>query len=184
MILSILICTLPQRRSMLERLIERLNNTSVDVEIIMNQDVDITTGAKRNILLNNAKGDYICFIDDDDLVSKDYIKNIIDCVSRYKPDVIGLNGIITTNGLNPKPFLHSMRYSSWYEEDGIYYRYPNHLNPVKRSIALQIMFPDITMAEDKDYSARLYKYLIDNAYSEIYIEPVMYHYLFISNKKV
>jgi len=183
-ILSILICTLPKRAKMLEDLINSLNDSvKYNVEILYDNTVNITTGEKRNNLIHKAKGKYISFIDDDDKVSKNYIKRITEIAISIKPDVIGLTGIMTTNGSTPKKFKHSLQYDGWYEKNEIFYRYPNHLNPIKKDIALKILYPEKTIAEDRDYSHRLYKYLKENNCTEFYIddEP-MYYYLYTTKK--
>ena len=59
-----------------------------------------------------------------------------------------------------------------------YFRNPNHLNPVKRELALNTKFPKLDRFEDKDYSARLLKLLN----TEEYIEEPIYHYLFRKDK--
>jgi len=41
----------------------------------------MTIGAKRNQLLHRAKGDYVAFVDDDDLVSSDYVNKVLSAVS-------------------------------------------------------------------------------------------------------
>jgi glycosyltransferase involved in cell wall biosynthesis len=45
-----------------------------------------TVGAKRNALLNAACGDYVSFIDDDDMVAGDYVVRVLDALRRH-PDV-------------------------------------------------------------------------------------------------
>jgi glycosyltransferase involved in cell wall biosynthesis len=56
-------------------------NASAIVEVITEVDnKQITTGAKRNNLLNKAQGKYICFIDDDDHISNDYLRLILEAI--------------------------------------------------------------------------------------------------------
>ena len=63
----------------------------------------VSTGSKRNALIEKAIGKYIVFIDDDDIISADYMYNIM-MASAYNPDVITFNGIMTTDGANETPF--------------------------------------------------------------------------------
>ena len=173
--LSILICTIPSRKPMLERLLKVLTPNK-DTEIIINDNPG-SIGAKRNSLLRYAIGEYITFIDDDDLVTEDYISKILNAIT-HKPDCCSLHGIITTNGANPRPFIHSLKYKSWFEKDNVYYRYPNHLNCVKRSLALATMFPEIDHGEDANYSDRLQSLL----HTEVEIKDTIYHYLYRDKK--
>lgn len=177
--LSILICSLKSREIFYNRLIgilEKQKNNNV--EIISSIDNGVKSiGAKRNELLNKASGDYVAFIDDDDTVHNDYIKLILEAI-KNNPDCVGIEGIMTTNGRNPEKFIHSLKYDSWFKKNGIYYRNPNHLNPVKREIALSVMFPEINHGEDKDYSERLFEHLK----TEEYINIPIYNYLFVTNK--
>ncbi|MBS1586680.1 MAG: glycosyltransferase family 2 protein [Bacteroidetes bacterium] len=81
MILSILICTLPQRAAMFEELHNMLQKQieGKPVEILLNGEGG-TTGAKRNTLLQQAKGEFIAFIDDDDMVHEKYMDLVLNCI--------------------------------------------------------------------------------------------------------
>lgn len=150
-----------------------------DVEILVEKDQgQLSIGAKRNKLLKRATANFLCFIDDDDLVSKNYVEKILDALSD-KPDCCGLEGIMTTNDQNPKKFIHSIRYNKWFEEDNVYYRTPNHLNPISRELALSVMFPETNHGEDRNFSDRIYPYLK----KENYIDDIIYYYLFTTQKQ-
>lgn len=161
MTLSLLIPTLTQRAPMLARLlnsIERqLNQYKAFnmVEVLVNEDEgQATIGGKRNTLLRKAKGEYCAFIDDDDRISPFYISLILRAL-QSEPDVCSLKGIISFDGRKKQIFLHSLKYTGWYEKHGVLYRNPNHLNCIKTSIARQIGFPEINHGEDKEYSDKL-----------------------------
>lgn len=175
MLLSILICSLENRKESLLNLLKLLEpQINDDVEILVNVDSgELTTGEKRNKLLEKSKGDYIVFIDDDDLVSKDYIEKILNAL-KSKPDCCSLEGEITFKKINiTKKFIHSLEYNSWFEKDNIYYRNPNHLNVVKRELALKVKFPHKKVGEDFEYSKNLLPFLK----TEIKIKGVIYYYL-------
>jgi glycosyltransferase involved in cell wall biosynthesis len=180
-LLSILIPTLPIRNKLLSVLYIKLNSQRIDgeVEILTNDDTTIQIGEKRNRMLKAARGKYICFVDDDDLVSDNYVSLIIEGL-RTDPDCCSLNGIITTDGRNPKLFKHSVEYKTLYEKDGIYYRPVNHLNAVRTSIAREIGFPDWKYSEDTNYAIRMEASGLLK--TEWKIEPVIYFYNYISDK--
>jgi len=174
--LSILICSLVSRAPLLERLKSILTPQLTDqVEVLYDIDNgEKIIGQKRNDLLERAQGDYICFIDDDDTVSNDYVSKILRAIET-NPDCCGIEGVMTTNGRNPRRFIHSLRYNSWYEKDGVYYRNPNHLNPIRREIAIQVRFILVNKGEDSDFS----KNILPLLKSEVYINSMIYNYLFI-----
>lgn len=175
MSLSILICTMPSRRDKLAILLGILQQQIIDsVEVLVcSDDKIISVGHKRNILVSLATKEYVAFIDDDDTVSNDYIKLVLEAISS-KPDCVGIEGIITVNGGNPKKFTHSLQHNEWKTENDVYYRPPNHLNPIKRSIAGSIKFPEINFGEDRVYSDAIKNIL----QSEVYIKKPIYHYLY------
>jgi glycosyltransferase involved in cell wall biosynthesis len=135
---------------------------------------------RRNELLQRAAGEYICFIDDDDRIADNYIELVMAGIAT-NPDCCSLNGIITTDGKNPKPFKHSIDYKEFFERDGVYYRCPNHLNTVKTELARQCPFPDWDRSEDSNYAFQLRdKGLLKVEYK---IEPVLYFYDYVSDKR-
>jgi hypothetical protein len=159
---SILICTLPERKESFDCLCKKLNKQIRDhklqnkVEILsfLDNRGEHTVGQKRNALLRKSAGKYTCFVDDDDDVNDDYIIMIYEKLLK-DPDCVSLTGIITANGRNPQLFIHSIRYTTWFEENKIYYRPPNHLNPIRRSIAIQFSFPEINRSEDFGWSMQI-----------------------------
>lgn len=173
--LSILICTLESRKTMLQRLMDVLNPQVSDaVEILTSSDNgEMPIGKKRNNLLESANGEYVAFVDDDDLVSKDYVNKIL-MATRTSPDCCGLQGIITFQGQSPRMFIHSLQYKEWFEKNNVYYRCPNHLNAVRKEIAMQVKFPESNHGEDRDFSTRLLPLLK----REEFINGVIYHYLY------
>lgn len=184
--LSILICTLPKRKVMFDALVSdlfnqmfKLDDYKNQVEICSASNATMTTGALRNDLLQMAKGEFVVFIDDDDEVDACYIKEILSVINKH-PDIdcIGINGWISSDGSNIKTWSISIRHGHWHETSQMYFRTPNHISPVRKSIALQAKFPDISYGEDMEYSKRIFPYCI----KEVCIEKPLYHYKWISSK--
>jgi glycosyltransferase involved in cell wall biosynthesis len=175
--LSILIATLPQRVIMFNGLLAELANQAkgFDTEILSDSGIG-TVGAKRQRLLQAAKGAYICYIDDDDWITPDYLREILNAL-QSEPDAVGFRGWITTNGKKPKDFSISMLHE-YTERHNMYFRFHNHLSPVRREIALSVGFKDMSYGEDHDYATRL-RPLIK---TEVYIDKKLYHYRYITKK--
>ena len=182
--LSILIPTLYERNDQLITLKSILygqiysGKFNEHVEVLTEADNrEITTGTKRNILLNRAKGDYIVFCDDDDKVHKQYVRLILKAIESG-PDAVGIRLIHYLNSSLYGNTCHSILYKEWKNIPGpegiwTFQRCPNHLNPVKREHALRARFPDKTIGEDRDYSYKLRKYLK----TEVMIEEPIYFYM-------
>lgn len=185
MILSILICSLTERMGKLGALlrtlddqIDNINGRPKKVEVLIEVDDGekkggLPTGSKRNKLVRKARGKYIVFIDDDDEIPGYYVSEILKA-AKSNPDCIGINGVITTDGVNEKKWYISKEYGRWYEKDNVYFRTPNHISPVKREIALKVPFPPVSSGEDSDYSTRILPLLK----SETIIQKPMYNYIF------
>src|SRR5688572_17950474 len=97
----ILICTLPERASKLKSL-----TYSLDKQLVEGVDYKIhdggrglPTGTKRNYLIEQTQSEYFSFIDDDDQVSDEYVKEIMKALES-SPDVVTFNGYLTTNGMH------------------------------------------------------------------------------------
>lgn len=172
----ILICTLPERANKLRRLTLELDRqkskfTGVDYKI-HDAGRAIPTGRKRNQLIEQSFSEYFSFIDDDDMVSKDYIEQIMLAIEK-SPDVITFNGWMTTNGANRQDF--TIRLGSKYEEkNGHYYRFPNHLCVFKREKVKHIKFPDLWQMEDYQWAKSIHDRGLLK--TEIHIDADLYHY--------
>jgi glycosyltransferase involved in cell wall biosynthesis len=136
-------------------------------------------GRKRNELVARANGKYLCFIDDDDRVSDNYIELLLEGIKK-DVDCCSLKGIITEDGENPLLFEHSIKYKIYktvtdsMEGDIRYERYPNHLNVVKKEHANRFPFPETNHGEDTDYATQMFKAGVLK--SEHYIDQVIYYY--------
>lgn len=152
------------------------------VEIVLDKS-NKSIGEKRNSLLERSLGEYVCFIDSDDWVSDKYVKLIMKAIEE-KPDCVSLKGVFTTDGENPELFEHSLKYSSWRTTNNPvkYERYPNHLNTIKREIAIQFKFPEKNFGEDHAWSTNVYKSGLLK--TEAYVDEILYHYKFNSKKAV
>jgi len=178
-ILSLLIPTLPQRRAMFERLTAELRSqiqaAQVEVEVLADNGIG-TVGAKRQRLLEKSQGKYVCFVDDDDWVTPEYVHSLLKACSEGK-DAVGFRGWMTTNGKKPEDFSIS-RVHEYTKRNGVYLRYNNHLTPVRREIALKVGFKDSSFGEDYDYATRLRPFIK----TETYIDKKLYHYRYITKK--
>lgn len=180
MILSILIPHLPARKLLLDKLLFELRSQisagRYEVEILVDPN-EGTVGAKRQRLLLESSGEYVCFVDDDDEVSNDYITCIVPHLGAV--DAIGLQGEITTDGRNMKIFSISKDHK-YEEKKSIYYRFNNHLSPTRREIALKIGYKDMGHGEDYDYASRLHESGLIK--TEYYIYKPIYFYRYKTRK--
>ena len=185
--LSILIPTIDKRSKMLVALMKELtgqifkaNCYPFEIEVLTNKE-DLTIGEKRNKLLEEAQGKYVCFVDDDDEVSKDYVNLLIEGINK-DVDCCSLKGIITFDNETPEIFEHSIKYKEYKTTDNdiMYERYPNHLNCIKSSIAKQFKFPAIDFGEDTLWATQIFNSGLIN--TEHYIDKVLYHYKYDTNK--
>lgn len=160
--------------------IERFMGEKVEI-IVVEDNKQITTGEKRNLLLSLAKGRYISFVDCDDWVSQNYVDLILKAITS-NVDTIGISGWITTNGADEIGWELSKDFEDRTisrNNHTFYERRTNHLSPVKKELALMAKFPNKSNAEDRDYSAALNKFLK----TEVKIPDLIYHYKFLTYGK-
>jgi glycosyltransferase involved in cell wall biosynthesis len=176
--LSILICTMPERSEMFRLLHAKISQQiekaqTKEVELLSNDQMDVSTGEKRNMLIDSSSGDFVCFVDDDDDVYDYYVEEILKTITENpQVDCIGINGVISFSGQNHKKWFVSKEFRGWYESADIYYRTPNHISPIRRTIAQLVGFPKIHHGEDFDFSQRALPHLKEEAI----IEKPIYHY--------
>ncbi len=194
--LSILILTIPERYDFMKRLSAvldpQLQKYKGQVECLTDDSRYKNVGRKRNDLKDRASGDYLQFIDDDDLIAPNYIT--LQMVGINKDvDCCSLKGIITEDGENPQIFEHSIKYGIYKTitdsapGEVRYERYPNHLNCIKAAIAKRFRFPeekhshgDANHGEDTHFAEQVH--LSGMIKTEHYIPEVLYYYQYRRNK--
>ena len=175
-VLSILICHLPEREVSYLALLDQLGiQTSGNVEVLVDDTPRgvLTIGEKRNNLLASSTGRYVAYIDDDDLIAGNYVRLILNA-AREDNDCIGMTGILRRKDKPDWQFRHSITVGRWCKDRNrhIYFRTPNHLNPIKADIAKSVGFVPISHGEDRDYSDRIRPLLK----TETFIEQAIYIY--------
>lgn len=178
-LLSVCVCTVIGREKQFDYIYNKLINQSdgMPVEVLFEKDnKEISVGAKRQKLLERAQGKFVCFVDDDDDVSGNYIAAIIYAI-KEKPgiDCIGFLQHATYDGKNPEINKLSLQYSQWGDNiDGFaHVRTPYHKTPILLSKVVQCGgFKDMRYSEDHDFSKRVYELLR----SEAFIEQELYYY--------
>lgn len=188
--LSILICSLHTRKIYLEHLLEILlpqigeftfqpgdvsRYTGEKVEILICTDnKELKVGAKRNKLVESAKGDYVSFIDDDDIVSGEYVPSILNA-SKFNSDVITFWAYRFHNGKRDRRVDYDLKYTQDKDLTNIYQRLPNHLSVWKRSLVLP--YKEINYGEDSEWALRMK----GKALTQRKIDKILYSYMFDIN---
>jgi len=178
-ILSIHICHLPER-------VDKYNQVTVNliaqaqawgnIEILVNSAPrgSITTGAKRNLMMGASHGRYSCAVDDDDDVTPHYCEAILRAIAAEQPDCVGIVGLLVCPGKETWSFRHSITCKDWSKDKArhIYFRPPNHLNPIKTELCRLCQFEDITIGEDRRFS----DIIKHHTKTEVFIEEPIYIY--------
>jgi glycosyltransferase involved in cell wall biosynthesis len=178
---SILIPTLANRTDLLGELLAVLlpqaeADGRVEIVALFNHG-DRPVGVLRQELLEAARGEYISFVDDDDMVEPDYVPAITAAMGT-RPDFIAFEHAYYVDGVRqPCRIVTGIGYDGWhdgYANDGwlLLVRDVTHINPVRRDVALRARFPGQRSGEDYAYIAQLRPLLR----SQVSIGRVMYHY--------
>ncbi len=175
--LSILVCTLLERGEQFTNLINTLNkqikkyNGEIEIIAYWNNGERYLADI-RQALVDEARGEYVCFIDDDDRVPDYYCDKIMEAI-KENPDMVGWRMQAYENGKKLKPTFHSLKYKTWTDDKNGYYRNASHLNPVKKEIAERVKFRHRgKYPEDQRWAKEIGRHLT----TEVFIEDVMYHY--------
>lgn len=171
-VLSILMPTIPERYEMFHKLKLKLEDqirktNSVHpvlggVEVIVDdskkfKEGGLDIGSKRQALLDRATGLYVCFLDDDESISPDYVESLLRlCYKR--PDVCTFSNISKLDN-----FWCVVKMSIKYNENqqafpGIVLRKPWHICPVLRVHAIKVKFPVSNYGEDWVWFEKVLEY--------------------------
>jgi glycosyltransferase involved in cell wall biosynthesis len=184
--LAILIPTLPEPES--QKYLQRLNAildpqiakyTGQVTKIIDERGRHIPTGTKRNDMIAYCDADYMAFCDCDDVISKHYVKRLMEGIDKGV-DVVTFCGFMLTNGAHKVDFIIKLG-ENYEERGGKYYRWPNHLCCFKRELVDKIKFPPIWNGEDYAWSRKIHDLGILK--TEHHITEQLYTYEFITNKQ-
>ena len=193
MILTICIPTLPDLRSR-----EHLQNLKKILTPQLNDDVElieddrpknIPTGTKRNDMYQRAIGQYVCSVDCDDEISSVYVSEILKYIKGFDghtpfPACVTFEGWMTTNGRDRVDWIIRLgeKYEARKDSDNVtrYYRFPNHLCPIKREIATRVKFGNVWQGEDYQFA----KYINDKGLlrTSNHIPLKLYHYKYMTKK--
>lgn len=138
---TIAIPSVPARRILRTRLLDVIDPQVAeydDIELLILEDNRMRDlGPKRQALIDIAQGEYISFIDDDDLVAEDYVNTIYPLLRNV--DCVGFTGQISIEGAPWKDVFYS-KDNGWEETSEGYLRPPQHLTPVKTELVKQIPY--------------------------------------------
>lgn len=179
---SILIPTIPGREAGLLNLTESIREKisricpALRYQLCINFDgKESSIGMKRQALLEEAKGKYLSFIDDDDEITDAYIEDLWAMIQG------GFDTMRLWGQMSQYRFVHSteMTLSSpmaTADEPPVFQRPPNHLNPMLADMAKLVPFKDAVHGEDLDWTLSLFrtKYLE----TEYRSDPSRTHYIY------
>lgn len=135
-------------------------------------------GAKRNTLLQAARGKFCAFIDDDDRIAPDYLKTILEHIDA-NPDaevmVFEQDAHIIENG-GKERFKHCLYSIAYDYVDAVDYwtGLPAHNMVWRTEVAQKHYFPDEQFGEDTDWVKRA----VQGVTKEVKIHKTLYFYDF------
>lgn len=154
--LSILTPSVPSRAAKLSALCDFIANLGGNVEhLVFLDNKRRTVGAKRQALLEMARGDYVAFVDDDDAISERYIAELLPrCESG--PDVVTFEQMATLDaGTGKIIFDATCRMDEPWRYADTARRRPWHVCAWRRELALQGVFTEKNYGEDADWVAQV-----------------------------
>jgi glycosyltransferase involved in cell wall biosynthesis len=176
---TIMIPTILGRESNLYTLLETIEDRkkricpSLKIEVQLSFDNrEKKIGTKRQELLTSAKGKYISFVDDDDLITDAYFEDALATI-QGEYHVCRLRG-----QMSQYTFTHSIENTLDKPmcEGDVFLRPPNHLNIMLSDVGKLFSFKDAIRGEDLDWTIRLAK---SQFLKKEYIsDPSRIHYIY------
>jgi len=179
--LSILIPTLKSRFKTLKLQVDRIEyqRQQKPVQLLwLGDNKSITVGTKRNLLLDISMGEYVCFVDDDDIVSANYVESILKAIEdNPTKKVFTFLGEQNDNGTPTCDFRYSIEYGRNHKRkiDGKEWKVmlPDHLCIWKKDI-IKERFPNKQLGEDHDFAQLMTKHYTKE--DEFEINECLYFY--------
>jgi hypothetical protein len=181
---TIMVLTQPSREEYLKRLktrlLPQLGGAPVDL-LIEPCDTRLTVGANRRRMTEKAAGEYVSFIDDDDLVAEDYVARVLPLLDGV--DYVGFRVQTFVDDHAIEPTHHALKYGGvgYDERMKRNYRDISHLNPVRRELALRGVM-DGGVGEDSRWADSLREQGLLKTEHVVDENEVMYFYYARSRK--
>lgn len=179
---SILVPTLGERRPLFERLMAGLLPQTEPyggrVRVVgRHNDGSPSLPKIRQSLVNSCTSDYLCFVDDDDLVSPDYVDEVMSALGT-RPDYVGFQVQCYSDGAPIAVAYHSLEFKYWRNLRGRFERDISHINPIRSALARKADFT-VTRAggaEDRAWATQLRRARVLK--TEVVVPRILYHYLY------
>jgi glycosyltransferase involved in cell wall biosynthesis len=175
--LDICICSIPHRDGMLRELLAELGRQVVPgVGVYVFRDnLRQTYGGKIAAMWGQSQADYVCCVDDDDMIAPDYVERVMAALES-RPDYVGFRVRYTHNGDLQKPVLHSLQFGCWETREQAIVRDISEKNPMRRDLALLAEWEGQYAAEAR-WAAGIRA--TGKVKTEVFIDEELYYYRFV-----
>jgi hypothetical protein len=178
---SILVPTLGERRPLFERLmaglLPQIDKHGGRVRVVgWHNDGSPSLPKIRQSLVLGCTSEYLSFADDDDLVSPDYVDEIVAALAT-RPDYVGFQLQCYSDGAPTAVAYHSLEFRRWRNLPGRYERDISHINPVRTVLAQKVDFRLAgRRAEDRAWADQLRQRRLLR--TQVVVPRILYHYLY------
>lgn len=130
----------------------------------------------RQSMVEAAESEYVSFVDDDDVVSSNYVDAVMSALAT-RPDYVGFQVQCYSNGAPTGIAYHSLEFDRWRNLRGRYERDISHINPIRASLARRADFRMVGggRAEDRAWADQLRRGRVLR--TQVVIPEILYHYL-------
>tara|TARA_R110000868_G_scaffold278865_1_gene538952 strand:+ start:859 stop:1440 length:582 start_codon:yes stop_codon:yes gene_type:complete len=177
-ILSILTPTIRGRESQVTALQEKIASqigTQYGVPMVehltLSDNRARSIGAKRQALLDIARGKYIAFCDDDDDVSNDYVARLLEA-AESNADAITFRQRAIYNGIESEVHFGIKHRDGAFNPGGVTIRAPWHVCAWKREVVAGCLFGESNYGEDLEWCLQARK----RAKTATHIDAVLHTY--------
>lgn len=131
----------------------------------------------RQTMIQSTTTDYLCFVDDDDLVAPGYVDRVTEALEA-RPDYVGFQVQCYSDGHPTAVAYHSLEFTRWRNLRGRYERDISHINPIRSAIARKADFRRTRPggAEDRVWADQLRR--SGALRTQVVIPRILYHYLY------
>jgi glycosyltransferase involved in cell wall biosynthesis len=140
---------------------------------IIHNDTNLGVSSSRNKGINHSKGEYLSFIDSDDMIDQDFYEKLLHTAVTFNADVVKADHFIVQDGLKIVTNLQKQIQKAIKNNEfvGIYYCHALWCSLIRRDIIVNnnIEFPNIKIGEDVVFlikvllNAKVFK-LVDNVH--------------------